>query len=42
MRGVGPAWELGKKARPFKTLYKKQYFIMVCLVSRVVRFNILS
>ena len=34
--------ELGKKARSFKTLYKKEFFRMVCLASRVVRCNILS
>ena len=39
--GLGMMEELGKKAWPFSTLYKKQCFRMVHLVSRVVRFNIL-
>jgi len=42
MLGLGMMEELGKKARPSKTLYKKQCFKKVHLVSRVVRFNIPS
>jgi len=38
--GLGMMEELGKKSWPFKTLYKKQCFRMVRLVSRVARLQI--